>query len=118
MILRKTGIPHIDEQHRKILRAMAAPPSHTPGKEIFLVYDHIVTHFRDEEALMREKKYPDHERREHEQDHHRIQDSVSRLLQKQGFLLTPQARDEIKKELIEHIDQYDTLLADYIRGEA
>lgn len=116
MKLPKTGIPLIDEQHKKILEALSAPPSQSAGEEIFKVYDHIMTHFRDEEALMREKEYPSQMIFEHEKEHRHIQEHISLSLEKQGFFLTPAVRSEIKRELFNHIADQDRMLADFIRG--
>ena len=123
------GLPDIDEQHREIFRRldrMLTAMSHHRGRgEVAPLFafmsTYVVEHFRNEQALMIGRSYPEYDghRREHEEivrAFKTLKEDFDR--QGNGLLTVLRLSRAVTDLLRNHINVTDRRLAEFIRGAA
>ncbi len=121
------GIEKIDEQHRVLferINALIEACNQGKGKDrvaelITFLKDYVVFHFRDEQQIMLNYKYPQYE--QHKKLHDRFIESLNELnkeLEEQGpgLALVLKTNRLVVDWLINHISKVDTQLAAHIRN--
>lgn len=123
----ETGIPEIDEQHKKLIELANNVVAAVREKLGTLGVDEIVqelrrytvVHFRDEEELMAKLRYPEHGA--HHAEHERLKHQVKiwqRKLYQHEALTVDAVRDFMRVWLIDHILQSDMAFKDWLRDNA
>lgn len=120
------GVPVVDAQHQQMVRVLndflTACAQQQGKKKIMETLDFLlnytVTHFRDEEQLMLDCRYPDYE--SHKQEHERfIQDVmiIKQQVETQGItvLTTIKINRTLVDWLINHIQKNDQLIGDFLK---
>ncbi|MCL2705277.1 MAG: bacteriohemerythrin [Spirochaetaceae bacterium] len=121
-----TGNTIVDIQHQEIFRLVSdlvrfcedgKDASKLKDTLVFLV-NHAVRHFTDEEALQLEWGYPDYEN--HKKRHDDFKITIGELLQKfeksgSSIELSQNVNKIVVKWLVNHIQQEDKKISDYIR---
>ncbi|NLA57725.1 MAG: hemerythrin family protein [Firmicutes bacterium] len=120
------GIEKIDEQHKVLferINALIEACNQGKGKDtvaglITFLKDYVVFHFRDEQQIMLDHKYPQYA--EHKKLHDRFVESLNELnkeLEEQGpgLALVLKTNRIVVDWLINHISKVDTQLAAYIK---
>ncbi len=121
------GIEKIDEQHKVLferINALIEACNQGKGKDtvadlITFLKDYVVFHFRDEQQIMLNYKYPQYE--QHKKLHDRFIESLNELnkeLEEQGpgLALVLKTNRLVVDWLINHISKVDTQLAAHIRN--
>ena len=121
------GIEKIDEQHKVLferINALIEACNQGKGKDtvadlITFLKDYVVFHFRDEQQIMLNYKYPQYE--QHKKLHDRFIESLNELnkeLEEQGpgLALVLKTNRLVVDWLINHINKVDTQLAAHIRN--
>ena len=118
----RTGNDRIDEQHEMLVEYANSvfEMNGLAGQQLAMMqlYAHLRTHFSDEEALMRECKFPDY--MSHRHLHH---DMLARMNAISASIGRRQATDEevhkfITKWVMVHIATEDVKIAAHIRQRA
>ena len=121
------GVPAVDAQHQQLililndfLQACAEERGKTKIMETldFLLH-YTATHFRDEEQVMRDCRYPDYSN--HKQEHERFIQDVLLLRQQaetQGVttLTTIKINRTLVDWVINHIQKNDQLIGDFLQA--
>ena len=118
-----TGHPEVDRQHRALfvafnhlLEAMErGKGSEEVHETLIFLKEYTINHFRMEEALMDEHKYPGSAG--HKALHQDFADKLEDLLDRheRGASVTISVMQFLKNWLLEHIHKADKRLAKYIR---
>lgn len=122
------GVPGVDAQHRQmvqILNDFLQACAEERGKaKIMETLDFLLhytaTHFRDEEQVMRDCRYPDYDN--HKQEHERfIQDVLLLRQQVETQGITPLTTININRKLVDwvinHIQKNDQLIGDFLQDD-
>ena len=119
----ETGIPDIDDQHRRLFDMAAAfrgdGDQVRVTRSLALLCDYANTHLRDEEALLAAVDYPqlDQHRREHE----RFRAMLRQLLDESRQLSLDEIAARIEALIngwfYRHILSFDAAYVEYIKGQ-
>jgi hemerythrin-like metal-binding protein len=106
------GVDIIDREHREILLFLTQiqTDKQNIGKIIDSLVDYTTTHFRHEESLMFQLNYPIKHLEIHILEHNRIRDNMNANI----FDMDDLRIEQMRMELLEHIDRYDRVLASWI----
>jgi hemerythrin len=123
-----TGIAKVDGQHQEIFRRAEAlvlairrgSSREEVGATLRFLEEHVETHFRDEEALMREVGFPllESHQREHQAFVHEVAEFISehrRAGASPSLILRVTGR--IASWLKDHIGDADRRLAEFVRTQ-
>jgi hemerythrin-like metal-binding protein len=118
------GVPRIDRQHQRLAELLNEfhGSCSLPGPDcaVYPVLNALVRyaeeHFRGEEALMEETRYPEslRQKREHEKFAFAIF-AFNERLQARGAEVAEEALSFVKNWLLDHILQMDRKMGDYLR---